>query len=96
MSQSYVRIQALVIIWLIIVSSPVSAANVRLGNKALDKNSGAHNVALGDYALFRNTTGRYNIASGYRALTRNTTGTSNVASGGYALYRNTTGYGNAN
>jgi trimeric autotransporter adhesin len=81
MSQSYVRIQALVIIMLVIVSSPVSAANVRLGNKALVKNSGAHNVALGDYALFLNRSGKYNVASGYQSLYSNTTGIGNIASG---------------
>jgi len=75
MSQSYVRIQALVIIMLIIVSSPVSAVN----------------VATGIGALFSNTTGDYNVATGVNSLYSNTTGDYNTATGDSALYFNTTG-----
>ncbi len=52
------------------------------------------NVAVGNSALYSNTTGGNNVAYGYRALHSNTTGSYNVANGPKALYNNTTGSSN--
>ncbi|MEC8692643.1 MAG: hypothetical protein VXX46_02605, partial [Bacteroidota bacterium] len=52
------------------------------------------NTAMGDSALYSNTTGKDNTATGYRALNSNTTGSYNTANGNGALKRNTTGYYN--
>ena len=52
---------------------------------------GDQNSAMGQGALFSNTTGTYNSAMGQSALLSNTTGTSNSAVGLNALYWNTTG-----
>lgn len=49
------------------------------------------NVAIGDTALFDNTTGAGNTATGSFALNSNTTGEGNTAAGGGALANNTTG-----
>jgi hypothetical protein len=49
------------------------------------------NVAIGDTALFDNTTGAGNTATGSFALNSNTTGEGNTATGGGALANNTTG-----
>jgi len=51
----------------------------------------ASNTAIGDSALYSNTTGGYNAANGFYALRLNTTGNGNTANGGEALYSNTTG-----
>jgi hypothetical protein len=53
------------------------------------------NFALGDSALYANTTGTFNTAVGYRALRSNTSGSSNAAFGFQALLFNTTGNSNA-
>ena len=49
------------------------------------------NTAVGNVALYSNTTGNYNTANGYQALALNTTGYSNTAIGYQALNSNTTG-----
>jgi len=49
------------------------------------------NVAVGDSALFSNTTGLSNTASGYQSLYSNTIGSANTASGRSSLYSNTEG-----
>jgi len=54
----------------------------------------ASNTAIGDSALYSNTTGDYNTANGTQALYSNTTGSDNTANGSEALKRNTTGYNN--
>jgi hypothetical protein len=54
----------------------------------------ATNTALGDSALFSNTTGSANVAVGYYAMPVNTTAFNNVALGYRSMYSNTTGYGN--
>ena len=54
----------------------------------------ADNTAIGDSALYSNTTGGYNIANGSQALFTNTTGSSNTANGVDALFYNTTGSNN--
>ncbi|MCP4090687.1 MAG: hypothetical protein GY746_13010, partial [Gammaproteobacteria bacterium] len=64
------------------------------GAGANDDFSNNYNVAVGDSALFTNTTGEYNVATGYKALYSMTTGHFNVANGYHALYNNTTGTGN--
>jgi len=57
-------------------------------------NDGSANTALGNNALYSNTTGYHNTASGADALTNNTTGYSNTATGMYALRFNSAGYEN--
>ncbi|MCP4088993.1 MAG: hypothetical protein GY746_04285, partial [Gammaproteobacteria bacterium] len=52
-----------------------------------------HNVAVGDFALYNNTSGEFNVATGSQALYSNT-GSGNVATGSKALYANTTGNNN--
>lgn len=57
----------------------------------------ASNTAIGDKALYNNTTGYQNTANGHGALYSNTTGDQNSANGYGALYGNTTGvYNTAN
>jgi hypothetical protein len=64
------------------------------GTNALFNNSGSDNTAIGDHALFTNTTGVGNTAIGFNALFGNTSGGFNTANGDFALFRNTTGRGN--
>jgi trimeric autotransporter adhesin len=52
------------------------------------------NIALGNGALYNNTTGLNNIAIGYSSLVSNTIGIENVAIGKEALTSNTSGSGN--
>jgi len=59
-----------------------------------DLGSGNQNTAIGDQALFSNTTGYQNAANGYQALFHNTGGLANTANGTNALFSNTTGYEN--
>ena len=54
----------------------------------------ASNTAIGDSALYSNTTGFENTANGNQALYSNTRGSGNTANGNQALYLNTTGYDN--
>lgn len=60
----------------------------------LGGNNNYSNIALGNSALFSNTTGYFNIATGYQALESNTTGSNNTATGFQALQNNTTGFAN--
>lgn len=57
-------------------------------------NSGDHNTAFGQDALFKNTFGHRNTAIGSGALTHNTTGFQNTAMGRYTMHFNTTGSNN--
>jgi hypothetical protein len=52
------------------------------------------NTAIGNAALFSNTTGDYNTATGAYSLSSNTTGYSNTATGQGALNSNTAGHNN--
>ena len=61
------------------------------GNTA---NTGAYNTAVGNGALFANSSASYNTATGYQSLYSNTSGLSNTADGWKALHANTTGYNN--
>ena len=55
------------------------------------------NQAVGELALYSNTTGGYNTANGMRSLYSNTTGNANTANGALSLHSNTTGnYNTAN
>ncbi|UPQ77720.1 tail fiber domain-containing protein [Flavobacterium azooxidireducens] len=64
------------------------------GNDNSEGNTGRYNTAVGDEALFSNTSGQNNTVSGHRAMYNNTWGFSNVANGVYSLFRNTGGYFN--
>ncbi len=69
---------------------------VAIGNMALHHNGigatgssdGRYNCAIGNAALFQNTTGNSNTAVGYQSLMKNETGVLNVGVGGSALFRN--------
>ena len=69
--------------------------NVALGTEALINNPGSNMVAIGDGALYNQTTNEYgqyrNTAVGSKTLYTNTTGTQNTATGFNALYSNSTG-----
>jgi hypothetical protein len=69
--------------------------NTFLGNSAGKVNDGSWNVAIGDSAMFSNTTGFNNTATGYHALYSNTEGESNAAYGFESLLSNTTGFYNS-
>jgi trimeric autotransporter adhesin len=75
---------------------PVGAANVALGDGALDDAglTGASNTAVGACALTANTSGGSNTATGQNVLSANTTGGSNTAMGVNALLSNTTASNN--
>jgi hypothetical protein len=75
-----------------------SLANTAMGTNALlhvnlDE-SGCHNTASGEDALYSDTSGSYNTATGFSSLYSNTTGSNNVATGFESLYFNSTGSGN--
>ena len=57
----------------------------------IDKSNAKSNIAIGDSALYNNTSGGHNNAFGSYALKKNTTGSRNNALGSNALYNNTTG-----
>jgi hypothetical protein len=76
-----------------------SMANTAMGTDALlhvnlDE-SGCHNTASGEDALYSDTSGSYNTASGFSSLFSDTTGNNNTAFGFQSLYYNTTGIDNA-
>jgi hypothetical protein len=76
-----------------------SLANTAMGTNALlhvnlDE-SGCHNTASGDDALYSDTSGSYNTATGFSSLFSNTTGSNNSAAGFESLYFNSTGSDNA-
>jgi hypothetical protein len=75
----------------------IGAGNLTMGSTATLANQSSYNTALGNGALYTNTTGYYNTANGVNALLSNTTGNYNTANGVSALYANTTGnYNTAN
>jgi hypothetical protein len=75
-----------------------SLANTAMGtntllNVSLDE-SGCHNTASGEDALYSDTSGSYNTATGFSSLFSNTTGSNNTASGYDSLYYNSGGNNN--
>ena len=80
--------------------SGASSTNTAIGNSSLSAvlpnylGLGQGNTALGDHALFANTTGQNNTANGASSLYSNTTGYFNTANGASSLYSNTTGWAN--
>ncbi len=70
-------------------NAKLSTQNVAIGSNALQGNllsSGAtNNVAIGELALYSNTTGSHNIAVGFKALLSDTSGSDNIALGRSAL-----------
>jgi len=73
-----------------------SGQSVFIGRSAgaSDDLSSNQNIAVGDSALFSNTTGYENTATGNRVLYHNTEGYRNTATGFEVMYNNTTGYEN--
>jgi hypothetical protein len=78
-----------------------ATGNTAVGRRALKHTTGGievyhgrNNTAVGDGALYENTTGGSNTATGHTALLFNTTGFGNTAAGVSALRFNTTGSGN--
>jgi hypothetical protein len=74
-------------------------ANTAMGTDALlhvnlDE-SGCHNTATGEDALYSDTSGSYNTATGFSSLFSNTTGSNNTAFGFQSLYFSTSGIDNA-
>jgi hypothetical protein len=61
------------------------------GSNTPGNNTGQGNTAVGDQALYVNTSGGYNAANGFQALYSNTTGYLNIANGYQALYSNIDG-----
>lgn len=57
-------------------------------------NTGKYNTAVGDQALFNNTSGSDNAAMGFKAIHSNSTGSFNTATGFEALYSNESGNSN--
>ena len=76
-----------------------SMANTAMGSNALLHvnlaESGCHNTASGDDALYSDTSGSYNTGSGFSSLFTNTAGNDNVGIGFEALYFNSSGDDNA-
>ena len=72
------------------------SSDIRVNGMTVGKGGGAiaSNTAIGDSALYSNTTGFVNTAIGESALYSNTTGYVNTAIGDNALYSNTTGKNN--
>ena len=68
--------------------------NAGIGGNGTSLGTGVNNIAIGQDALYSNTTGYDNIAQGFRALKYNTTGEDNIAQGWKALYSNTAGANN--
>jgi hypothetical protein len=77
-------------------STSLTQRNIAIGFQALygsssERMTGDGNVAIGDRAMYNNTTGSSNTALNATALFQNTTGSYNIALGQQALYNNTTG-----
>ena len=82
-------------------SDPVTSdplANTAMGTNALLNvnldESGCHNTASGEDALYSDTSGSYNTATGFSSLFWSTTGNNNTAAGYESLYFNSTGSDN--
>jgi hypothetical protein len=71
------------------------AGNFTMGDTATEAYYSSHNIGIGNYVLYNNTTGSCNSGIGYYALRSNTTGLYNSAMGYYALFGNTTGSRNS-
>jgi hypothetical protein len=71
-------------------------SNVALGLRALGAGllTGNSNLGIGNYALYKTTSGYSNIGVGIEALYESTTGSGNLAFGFQALYGITSGYNN--
>jgi len=75
-----------------------SLANTAMGTDALLNidlsESGCHNTASGEDALYSDTSGSYNTATGFSSLFSNISGSNNTAAGAESLFSNTTGVNN--
>lgn len=71
-------------------------ALIAIGHKAAYQSNAAYGsfIAIGDSALYSNTTGSRNYAFGLSALAKNVTGGNNFAFGNKTLYNNTSGFFN--
>jgi hypothetical protein len=61
--------------------------NLAIGDSALRVSTGNLNLAIGNAALFNNTSGVYNLAIGVNSLYTNTVGNNNTAIGVQTLFR---------
>jgi hypothetical protein len=75
-----------------------SMANTAMGTDALLNvnlsESGCHDTASGEDALYSDTSGSYNTATGFGSLFSNISGNNNTAGGSESLYSNLTGSNN--
>jgi len=75
-----------------------SMANTAMGTDALLNvdlaESGCHNTAIGEDALYADTSGSYNTATGFSALASNVTGSNNTAAGYQSLQADDSGSNN--
>src|SRR5205823_888297 len=76
-------------------SNTTGIGHTAIGFRTLYNYAGANpgccgNTAIGDTALFSDTTGIANTATGFTAMFNNTTGFNNTANGVAAMYHNTT------
>lgn len=76
-----------------------SLANTAMGTDALLNvdlaESGCHNTASGEDALYSDTSASYNTATGFSSLFSNISGDNNTAAGAESLYSNQTGANNS-
>ena len=72
----------------------IGSDNIAIGDSALfsQHGTGGANIAIGSYALQKNTTGFYNTALGYFTLATNSTGVSNTGIGTGVLSTNNGSY----
>jgi hypothetical protein len=72
-------------------SNTVVCCSTAIGSFALNLNTAGGNTAIGQRALFGNSTGAFNTAIGKFALFSNSTGFFNTAAGSGSLFSNSTG-----
>ncbi|MBK9982015.1 MAG: tail fiber domain-containing protein [Saprospiraceae bacterium] len=68
--------------------------NIGIGQTALKNNTGSFNIAIGNSAMYFNTSGHGNLGIGSNALANNQSADLNIAIGNESLSNNTTGSGN--
>jgi len=81
MSQSTLGDDNIAIGSLALTSATNTTANTAIGNYTMIYSTASFNVALGDYALYGNTTGTKNVSVGFMANGNNQTGSNNTIIG---------------